>query len=79
MSSRMQVSVAIMEKTDSMSAVIERLAAGGMTVEQRLDNVRMVRGSVPDEKLLKLSNIEGVLSVTVHDDVHDDELKCGEK
>lgn len=64
MSEKISVVVTVgLKAVDPFSAVVHRLEEAGLEVDQTLETVRLVTGSVPEEALERVEGVEGVLAV----------------
>jgi len=68
---RQKITVAIADNyTDRMSEVVQKAQAAGMHVDQSLERLGVITGSIAPEKLQALSQVEGVLHVDPSQEIH---------
>jgi hypothetical protein len=70
MADNSHVVVTIADKAlEHFSSMVDKLRKAGLKVRTKMENVGMVRGEVPQEKLAALKQIDGVDNVHVEQEI----------
>jgi hypothetical protein len=58
------------EQLPNFSKVVKKLEKVGLSVQKHLENVGIVTGSVPKDKMKSLTQVEGVADVSPEQEIH---------